>query len=80
MPPNHAPDGEHAPVGVPDGPASGGADPPLVPVSSLSPEEAQEVARIRAALERTHYRREEAASLLGMSRTTLWRKMKEYRM
>ena len=41
---------------------------------------AEEVARIRAALERAHYRREEAASLLGMSRTTLWRKMKQYRL
>jgi len=46
----------------------------------FSREENEEVARIREALEQTRYRREEAASLLGMSRTTLWRKMKEYRM
>ncbi len=46
----------------------------------LSREEAEEVARIQEALKETQYRREDAASLLGMSRTTLWRKMKEYRM
>jgi transcriptional regulator with GAF, ATPase, and Fis domain len=46
----------------------------------LTPEEADELARIKTALEKTQYRREDAASLLGMSRTTLWRKMKEYRL
>jgi PAS domain S-box-containing protein len=45
----------------------------------FSREEAEEAARIREALKQAQYRREEAASLLGMSRTTLWRKMKEYR-
>jgi DNA-binding NtrC family response regulator len=42
--------------------------------------EIEEIARIRAALEQAQYRREDAASILGMSRTTLWRKMKEYRL
>lgn len=46
----------------------------------LTPEEEEEIHRIRAALAQAQYRREEAASLLGMSRTTLWRKMKEYRL
>ena len=46
----------------------------------FSPGETEEIDRIRSALEQTQYRREEAASLLGMSRTTLWRKMKEYRL
>ena len=45
----------------------------------LTPEEAEEAYRIEAALKKARYRREEAAALLGMSRTTLWRKMKEYR-
>jgi transcriptional regulator with GAF, ATPase, and Fis domain len=57
---------------------------PRSPASAVetpfSPEEAEEINRIRAALEQAQYRREEAASLLGMSRTTLWRKMKEYRL
>jgi transcriptional regulator of acetoin/glycerol metabolism len=34
--------------------------------------------RIRAALEAHQWRRAEAAAALGMSRTTLWRKMREY--
>jgi transcriptional regulator with GAF, ATPase, and Fis domain len=48
--------------------------------SPLTRKEQDDRARIRSALERAQYRREEAASLLGMSRTTLWRKMKEYRL
>jgi len=40
--------------------------------------ESQESASIRAALVRARYHRAEAARSLGMSRTTLWRKMKEY--
>ncbi len=47
---------------------------------SLTPEQAAEAARIRAALDQTRWRRDEAAAVLGMSRTTLWRKMKEYRL
>ncbi|HEX9109771.1 MAG TPA: sigma 54-interacting transcriptional regulator, partial [Longimicrobiales bacterium] len=46
----------------------------------LSAEEAAEAARIRAALEQARWRRDDAAQALGMSRTTLWRKMKEYRL
>jgi DNA-binding NtrC family response regulator len=44
--------------------------------ASVPPEE--EEAAIRAALEETGGVRSRAAELLGMSRTTLWRKMKEY--
>jgi two-component system response regulator HydG len=39
---------------------------------------AAERAAIRAALESADGHREKAARMLGMSRTTLWRKMKEY--
>lgn len=42
------------------------------------PAAAAEIARIRKALEATRFRRSEAARRLGMSRTTLWRKMREY--
>ncbi|MGB5176693.1 MAG: helix-turn-helix domain-containing protein, partial [Thermoanaerobaculia bacterium] len=34
--------------------------------------------RIRSALEAHQWRRTEAAEALGMSRTTLWRKMREH--
>jgi PAS domain S-box-containing protein len=37
-----------------------------------------EIEAIRSALTESRYRRTEAARLLGMSRTTLWRKMREY--
>ena len=46
----------------------------------LTPDEAAEAAAIRQALAETRYRRVEAAQRLGMSRTTLWRKMKQYRL
>jgi transcriptional regulator with PAS, ATPase and Fis domain len=55
---------------------------PVAPATlpGLGAEEAAEAARIRAALEQARYRRDEAARLLGMSRTTLWRKIKTYRL
>ena len=37
-----------------------------------------EIVAIREALQATRFRRTEAARMLGMSRTTLWRKMREY--
>jgi PAS domain S-box-containing protein len=59
-------------------------DPPTVELGPkglrLSPDELEERMRIQAALEKVQYQRGEAAGLLGISRTTLWRKMKEYRM
>lgn len=44
----------------------------------LSPEESER-ARIMDALERVDGQKSRAAELLGMSRTTLWRKMREFR-
>ncbi len=41
-------------------------------------ERAEELAAIRSALEAADNHRERAARMLGMSRTTLWRKMREY--
>ncbi len=52
-----------------------GEEPPNIP---RSPRE-EERARIVEALQRTGGRRSLAAGLLGMSRSTLWRKMKEHR-
>ncbi len=49
-------------------------------LADLTPEEAVEVARIESALSRSRYNRSQAAEALGMSRTTLWRKMKVYRL
>ena len=46
--------------------------------AGLTVVEAEEVERIRAALHETRYNRGSAAEALGMSRTTLWRKMKQY--
>lgn len=47
---------------------------------ALTIEEREELTAIREALTRAHYRRDAAARALGMSRTTLWRKMKQYRL
>ena len=46
----------------------------------LSAAEADEARTIAQALATSRYRRAEAAELLGVSRTTLWRKMKQYRL
>jgi len=40
--------------------------------------ETREATRISQVLSETRYNRTEAAKVLGMSRTTLWRKMREY--
>jgi transcriptional regulator with PAS, ATPase and Fis domain len=58
------------------GPRSGH---PGIP-ADLSPSEAAEARDILDALARTRYNRQDAARLLGISRTTLWRKMKQYRL
>jgi transcriptional regulator of acetoin/glycerol metabolism len=47
--------------------------PPLAPVVELSPE----AARIKRALDRAAGNRERAAKILGFSRITLWRRMRE---
>ena len=61
--PSAAPDAVEAlPVNVPPSPA---------------PEESAEVQRIRRALERASGHRERAAQILGISRVTLWRRMRE---
>ncbi len=52
---------------------------PSAPAHRAQPAEADAVdaARIRGALEACHWRRHEAARVLGISRTTLWRRMRE---
>ncbi|MEJ2504382.1 MAG: helix-turn-helix domain-containing protein [Gemmatimonadota bacterium] len=62
-------------AGVGTGPGDGNGEPSRYS-ADLDP--AEEEASIRAALERTDGARAQAAEMLGMSRTTLWRKMKEY--
>lgn len=68
--PDHAGEGDvpHPPHAPPTR-LAGGARPAAEP---------HEARRIREALERARYRRGEAADLLGISRTTLWRKMREH--
>ena len=66
-----------------DPPARPGAPPPDEPrpgfdvIGSLSAH-AVERDRIRQALVQARYNRTEAARMLGVSRSTLWRKMREY--
>ncbi len=78
LPPGISLDTRVAPPPV-QGAGSGGVS--STPTSfAVGAEEHDELRRIRAALEQTRYRRDEAAVVLGMSRTTLWRKMKQYRL
>jgi transcriptional regulator with PAS, ATPase and Fis domain len=50
----------------------------VAPHSHREVNEAEEIEAIRTALDQHHWRRDAAASALNMSRTTLWRKMREY--
>ncbi|HET8725737.1 MAG TPA: sigma 54-interacting transcriptional regulator [Anaeromyxobacteraceae bacterium] len=50
---------------------------PHPPGGRAAPLPAGEAPRIRSALEAHHWNRAQAAQALGMSRTTLWRKMRE---
>jgi len=70
---------EHLPTALRDGPSQ-----PIVSGTAGQPEplrravERAEKKAIRAALEATEGRRSEAADLLGVSRKTLWEKIKAY--
>ncbi|MEJ2217917.1 MAG: sigma 54-interacting transcriptional regulator [Gemmatimonadota bacterium] len=83
MPPA-TPSGE-TPPGLPLNAASPSPAPPSPAPASTAPAAPRrprlgpypDRERILAALETTHYRRGDAAQLLGISRTTLWRRMKE---
>jgi len=74
----------HAPQATPSPHATVAPAPPAnarPPIwTAIDATEALEAGRIVAALEATHYRRQAAATLLGVSRTTLWRKMRELRL
>jgi len=50
---------------------------PALPPAAGSPPADEERERIAGALDEHHWSRDEAARALGMSRTTLWRKMRE---
>ena len=62
----------------PSGPQSRGDSAPAAgaPAAAAPPLE-RERERLRETLERHHWKRDDAARSLGMSRTTLWRKMRE---
>jgi DNA-binding NtrC family response regulator len=68
-------------VGAGPGPAVAAVSAPLAPgrpaPSRRAEADAIDSARIRGALEASHWRRHEAAQILGVSRTTLWRRMRE---
>jgi DNA-binding NtrC family response regulator len=61
-----------------DLPAFGARPVPASPRAAAEPpRDRVEAAQLRAALDATHWRRSDAARSLGISRSTLWRKMRE---
>jgi transcriptional regulator with GAF, ATPase, and Fis domain len=67
---------------TPDGPQTRatGPGPRVYAPPHLTPSQAAEARQILAALQDARYNRQDAARILGISRTTLWRKMREYRL
>jgi transcriptional regulator with PAS, ATPase and Fis domain len=55
----------------------GGTDSKVAAVTQPRPVDSEESRRLRATLEAHHWRRDAAARALGLSRSTLWRRMKE---
>ncbi len=68
-----APPTSPARAATPPTPAAAGPD-----LSHLGPTEEAEARQILAALQASRFRKARAAEALGISRTTLWRKMREY--
>jgi DNA-binding NtrC family response regulator len=69
--------GAAAPHSSGAGPRAHGPLPPPPNGTHRAGAEAADAARVRGALEACRWRRNEAARVLGMSRTTLWRRMRE---
>jgi transcriptional regulator of acetoin/glycerol metabolism len=55
----------------------GAAEPKSSPLAQPKPVDGDESRRLRVALEAHQWRRDAAAKALGLSRSTLWRRMKE---
>lgn len=54
-----------------------GAQPAASSVPDMRPAELASIRELRRVLDAVHWRRDEAARVLGISRTTLWRRMRE---
>ncbi len=76
LPPEIVGRGERRPAPAPVPPAAPAPAPPAGSDESLSGEDGPDAARVREALERARWRREEAARILGISPRTLYRWMK----
>ncbi len=71
--------GEGPAIGIDDLPPELRGEPPPVERGAASSPEESERLRIIEALRLAGGQKSRAAELLGMSRTTLWRKMREHR-
>jgi DNA-binding NtrC family response regulator len=69
--------GSYAPPRADDTPAGPARSRAAAAAARRAEADAVDAARIRGALEACHWRRHEAARVLEMSRTTLWRRMRE---
>jgi len=77
LPGEVAAQGSYAVARVDEAPAGPARSRAAAAAARRAETDAVDAARIRGALEACHWRRHEAARVLGMSRTTLWRRMRE---